>query len=114
MTKNEIYIKETEKKEREKGTHSQEIELALTQLQETILRVGRNFNVLISDITGDPPENYLEDKKDDKERGLRDSDQIPLLVVLQESPDQLRFMSQKLMEIDKRIEYLRGLLTGTL
>ncbi len=101
-------------KERERGTHSQEIELALTQVQETISRVGRNFNVLISDITGDPPENYLEDEKTDKDRGTRDPVQIPLLVVLQESPDQLRSMTQKLTEIDKRIEYLRGLLTGTL
>ncbi len=101
-------------KEREKGTHSQEIELALTQLQKEILKVGRNFNVLISEVTGDPPENYLEDEKSDKNQNIEKSVQIPLLVVLQESPDQLRSMSQKLMEINKRIEYLRGILTGNL
>lgn len=100
-------------KEREKGTHSQEMELALTQLQETILKVGRNFNTLISDITGDPPENFLEDEKGYEDRG-KEPVQIPLLVILRESPDQLRSMTQKLTEIDKRIEYLRGLLTGTL
>ncbi len=101
-------------KEREKGTHSQEIELALTQLQVDILKVGRNFNVLISEVTGDPPEDYLDDEKTDKIQGVKESVQIPLLAVLQESPDQLRSMSQRLTEIDKRIEYLRGILTGNL
>ncbi len=101
-------------KEREKGTHSQEIELALTQLQKEILKVGRNFNVLISEVTGDPPENYLEDEATNKAQNIEKSVQVPLLTVLQESPDQLRYMSQKVEEIGKRIEYLRGILTGTL
>lgn len=97
--------------ERQKGTHSQEIELALTQLQETMMRVAKNFNVLISDLTGEPPEEYLGDKISDKDRG-KESVQVPLLAVLQQTPDQLRFMTQRIMEIDKRIEYLRGLLIG--
>ncbi len=91
-------------KEREKGTHSQEIELALTQLQEKILRVDENFNSLISDITGDPPEKYLEDEKRNKERG-KESVQLPLLVVLREAPDQLRSMSQKLTEMKNKFNF---------
>lgn len=95
---------------REKGTHSQEIELALAQLQETILRVTKNFNILISNITGDPPEEQIRTEKQDT---IKESVQVPLLVILKETPDQLRFMSQKLIEIEQRIEYLSGILDGS-
>lgn len=112
MSKEIDKLKEEEAmKSREKGTHSQEIELALTQLQEHILGVEKNFNVLVTDITGDPPEDQIRTYKQDT---IKESVQVPLLVVLQETPDQLRFMTQKLLDIDKRIEYLRGVLTGNL
>ena len=121
MNKNNAYITKTERcdgsdekmKERERGTHSQEIELALIHLQEAILRIGKNINALISEVTGDPPENYLEDEKTDEDRG-KEYVQIPLLVLLQTAPNQLRSLSQRLMEIDKRVEYLRGILDGSL
>jgi hypothetical protein len=98
-------------KERKKGTHSQEIELALTQLQEAILKVDKNFSTLISDLTGDPPEDQIRTENQDI---IKETVQVPLLVVLRETPDQLIFMTQKLMEIDKRIEYVRGMLIGNL
>jgi hypothetical protein len=98
-------------KERKKGTHSHEIELALTQLQESILEVDKNFSILISDVTGEPPEDQIRTENQDI---IKETVQVPLLVVLRETPDQLIFMTQKLMEINKRIEYLSGLLTGNL